>query len=158
MPRRLHHSLPDTIDVSHHHFYVTQCALPRSTKILLTHADELKSCIEFYHQTHKWFCRAFVIMPDHIHLLISPFPETSLSKLMQDWKRYTAKQFQIQWQESFFEHRLRSDESATDKASYMELNPVRARLVEKSIAWKWFGYFEQPVVGHNGLPNDSRSN
>jgi putative transposase len=141
MPRRLNHAPPHHIDASQSVFYVTQCALPRGTDILLEHAPELRASIETYHRIQKWFCRAFVIMPDHIHLLISPFPNRSLMKLMQDWKRYTAKNFNIKWQKNFFEHRLRSDESATNTAYYMELNPLRAQLVKHPSEWKWFGYF-----------------
>jgi putative transposase len=141
MPRSLNHTLPDHIDSSRHHFYVTQCIQERGSKILLDYAPDLVKSIERYHTNQKWFCRAYIIMPDHLHLLISPFPNHALTQLMQDWKRYTAKNFEIKWQKNFFEHRLRSDESANDKAYYMELNPIRAGLVKQPTEWKWFGYF-----------------
>lgn len=79
-------------------------------------------------------------MPDHIHLLITPNPDFSISSLMRTWKSYTARMFDIHWQSDFFEHRLRSNESSSNKAYYMELNPVRAGLMKESKEWKWFGY------------------
>ena len=89
-----------------------------------------------------WFCRAYVIMPDHCHLLIAPRAEKTISNLMRSWKSFLSRNHRITWQKDFFETRLRSTESASEKAHYMELNPVRAGLVANSKEWKWFGYGE----------------
>jgi putative transposase len=140
MGSRLHHVPPDSIQEDQHHFYVTQCVLPRNKPVLLDCAGNLVEAIHHYHKTNRWFCMAYVIMPDHVHLLLTPYPRTSLSKLMQQWKGYTAKTFGIKWQRNFFEHRLRNDESTKNKAAYMELNPLRKGLVQSSEKWPWFGY------------------
>jgi len=140
MPRRLRHALPPHIHPLQCHFYITQCALPRNRPTLIPVADDLVLSIRHYHQIQRWFCHAHVIMPDHLHLLIEPCPDRSIGALMRTWKSYTAKKLLIRWQDDFFDHRLRSDESAAEKARYMELNPVRANLVQNPEEWKWFGY------------------
>jgi hypothetical protein len=47
----------------------------------------------------------------------------------------------IDWQDDFFEHRLRNDESARQKADYILANPVRKGLVSRAEDWPhvWFG-------------------
>jgi REP element-mobilizing transposase RayT len=140
MPRRLRHASPDSIRVEDHIFYITQCALPRGQNILLPCAGSLVSSICHYHDNGSWFCHAYVIMPDHVHLLIQTDGRIPLGTTLRNWKRFTARQQGIKWQRDFFDHRLRSEESAAEKARYMELNPVRAGLASEDGQWKWFGY------------------
>jgi hypothetical protein len=61
--------------------------------------------------------------------------------VVSGWKKWTASQLGIGWQRDFFEHRLRNDESARQKADYILYNPVRAGLVERPEDWPyvWFG-------------------
>jgi REP element-mobilizing transposase RayT len=43
------------------------------------------------------------------------------------------------WQRSFFDHRVRSNESEAETIEYIRMNPVRARLVEHQDDWPWTG-------------------
>jgi putative transposase len=140
MAHQLNHQVPSQICTQDPCFYITQCALPRKTDVLSIHASQLVKAIHFYHNNLKWRCYAYVIMPDHLHLLVQLHIDHSISALMKNWKSYTARKLGIKWQKDFFEHRLRSAESIKDKAYYMELNPIRAGLVQNLNDWKWFGY------------------
>ena len=51
------------------------------------------------------------------------------------WKEHLAKQGGVKWQRDFFDHRLRSDESARAKASYIRENPVRKGLATSADTW-----------------------
>lgn len=92
---------------------------------------------------------AGVVMPDHVHLLLSvlrdergwPFP---LVEIMQSLKGSTAHRINKLlrrsgpvWQEESFDHVLRSDESLKAKCEYIRQNPVRAGLVEKPEDYRW---------------------
>jgi len=46
-----------------------------------------------------------------------------------------SRQLAVEWQQDFFEHRLRHDESAREKADYILANPVRAGLVARPEDW-----------------------
>ena len=48
--------------------------------------------IDFYRVKHNFKLLGYVIMPDHIHVLICPQADIAISKIMQDIKRYSAKQ------------------------------------------------------------------
>ena len=61
--------------------------------------------------------------------------EHEMPKVIVAWKRYAASKHSIVWQQGFFDHRLRRDESWEEKADYILQNPVRAGLVEREDQW-----------------------
>jgi len=84
-----------------------------------------------------WFCHIAVLMPDHIHLLLN-FPDVpSFTQIIGGWKHWLAKQHGISWQENFFDHRIRQEESFGEKADYILQNPVRAGLIGKAEDWPY---------------------
>jgi len=113
-------------------------------------------------------CIGFVIMPDHVHVLIM-FSETGqLSQFMQQWKGRSSKRMKRfaaeslpefvsrfpktdpVWQVRFYSFEVHSTEKLEEKLNYIHLNPVRARLVESPKDWKWSSarwYLEKRSVG-----------
>ena len=87
-------------------------------------------------------------MPDHLHALLS-FPPSGkpLRLLVSKWKEWTAKKLAIQWQQDFFEHRIRHDESRREKVDYILANPIRAGLASRPGEWPfvYFGNGQKPV-------------
>ena len=63
-----------------------------------------------------------------------------MESVVSKWKEWTAKTLDLVWQRDFFEHRLRNDESRSQKADYILANPVRKQLVERPEDWA-FVYF-----------------
>ena len=76
-------------------------------------------------------------MPDHLHALIAVPDAESLTPLVRMWKSYQTKTIGINWQSGFFDHRLRSDESLTEKAHYIRMNPERAGLITHAADWPY---------------------
>ncbi len=87
----------------------------------------------------------YVIMPDHIHLFVRGGADFSLGSwiglLKQALARATKLSRRIEqiWQEGFFDHVLRTDESYSQKWNYVRENPVRARLVRSPEEWPYQG-------------------
>lgn len=120
-------------------FFITICTEPRGTNQLCLDkvGIEALKAIRHYHEKQKWFCHLALLMPDHVHFILS-FPDVpSFSPLIGDWKRWLTMRQKIQWQENFFDHRLRGDESLRHKADYILHNPVRAGYVEKFEDWPY---------------------
>src|SRR5262245_50177555 len=101
---------------------------------------------ESIHQSFLHFCRRaadrrvfvgrYVIMPGHMHLFVAFAPgSTSLSEWLKSLKNGLFRTLRANgrasphWQEGFFDHVLRSQESYSEKWDYVLLNPVRAGLV-----------------------------
>ncbi len=76
-------------------------------------------------------------MPDHIHLIIALPEHAKLGRIVGDWKKWLTQNHKIVWQEDFFDHRLRHDESSRDKGDYILHNPVRAGLVDQAQDWPY---------------------
>jgi putative transposase len=88
-----------------------------------------------YHERARWNMDLLLLMPDHLHALIGIDGHDSLSELIRDFKRITAKLSGVEWQRNFFDHRLRHDESLTEKFAYICQNPVRAGLIQNEADW-----------------------
>ena len=82
---------------------------------------------------------AFVVMPDHLHLMFSLAGNRTLSSVIGAVKRHSARQINkifsmpgnTVWQRSFHDHALRRDEDIVHAARYVIANPLRAGLVSK---------------------------
>lgn len=76
-------------------------------------------------------------MPDHLHALILFEGEKRMVDVIKDWKRWTARTLKLNWQNGFFDHRLRNQDSAEQKRDYILENPVRAGLCTRPEDWPY---------------------
>ena len=87
----------------------------------------------------------YVIMPDHVHLFIRGDYNFRLGPWIGALKQALAKASKLSrakgqiWQEGFFDHVLRSNESYRQKWNYVRENPVRAGLVKSAKDWPYQG-------------------
>ena len=110
-------------------------------------------------QSHGWLVGRYVVMPDHVHFFCAESADGAchkLSRFIGGWKEWTAKELSRVvslpapvWQERFFDHVLRSDESYAEKWAYVRENPVRAGLASTWAAWPSQGFvdFDFPNEG-----------
>lgn len=105
-------------------------------------ADLLEECFKF-HNGKKYRLSSWVVMPNHVHFLVTPFEGNSLSGILHTLKSYTAHeankilgrggQF---WQREAFDRYIRNEKHFSNTVRYVEENPVRAGLCEHSSFWK----------------------
>jgi putative transposase len=60
-----------------------------------------------------------------------------MTRAVMNWKSWLAKTEGIHLQKNFFDHRLRNDNEAGQKAEYILLNPVRAGLITRAGDWPY---------------------
>jgi len=94
-------------------------------------------------QLRKWRVLAGVIMPDHSHWIVSPIGDRELSvgDFSEGFKRVLRKTLGLQpweWQRGCFDRLLRSDENLHSKWTYVQDNPVRHGLVQRSQDWPYY--------------------
>ncbi len=77
----------------------------------------------------------FVIMPNHVHVLVRPLMDHNLSGTLQGWKSVTAHEINKHlkrqgklWQDESFDHIVRTEEQLERFACYIRENPVKAGL------------------------------
>src|SRR5271170_6962692 len=91
----------------------------------------------YHHRGTAYLLHEFVVMPDHIHVLLTP--KTSLEKAAQFIKggfSYRAKKelesnMEI-WQKGFSDHRIRDADDYVQRVLYIRENPVRKHLCERA--------------------------
>ena len=99
-------------------------------------AQLMMDLLDHYRDQKRYALHEFVIMPDHLHLLLTPAADISLERAVQlikggfSYRLGKAKRGLV-WQESFTNHRIRDDDDYAHHAEYIRMNPVRARLVER---------------------------
>jgi putative transposase len=79
----------------------------------------------------------YVVMPNHVHLLVAPMEEHGLSAILKSWKGFTAREInrlngtsgQV-WQHESFDHLVRHAGSLEAFGRYIEENPRKAKLRE----------------------------
>ena len=132
--RDYHHKLEQYLDRS-----CGECWL-RRTEI----AELVANALCFFAGT-RYRLSAWVVMPNHVHAVLWPMPNHTLSKIVQSWKRFTAREAnkllsrtgQEFWQPEAFDHWIRSDEEYGRCCRYVANNPVKARLCPAPEDWRW---------------------
>lgn len=131
--RRLWHDVPHWVEDGAWFFITVNCAdRMREQLTLPTVATPLLDAARSYHDQGKWHLG--LLMPDHWHAIMG-FPRGKpMAELVKDWKRYTKRTLGIDWQDGFFDHRLRND-VVTSKFYFIRRNPVVKGLCETSEDW-----------------------
>ena len=140
VPRRksLPHEIPLWVDPQKEIYFITVKCEARGINQLATDniATAIFETIQHRLEQGLWWPHIFLLMPDHVHALISFPPSGKPIKLVvRKWKEWTAKTIGINWQRDFFEHRLRQEESRRAKADYILQNPVRKKLTAHPEDW-----------------------
>jgi len=87
---------------------------------------------------------AFVLMPDHFHVLLTPAPPRTLERVMQLIKGGSAHRMGKElsfpfpvWHRGFSDHRIRDWRDYETHLHHIELNPVKRKLADAPAAYCW---------------------
>jgi REP element-mobilizing transposase RayT len=90
----------------------------------------------------RYLLSAWCIMPNHVHLVVTPLPGHDLSNILHSWKSFSANGINRLrggtgpiWERESFNHMIRSEEHLKLFVQYIEENPVRARLCRFPEEW-----------------------
>ena len=126
------------------YFVTTKCWQGRTVFQIAEIADILLQTLFTYRDRGLYLLHEFVVMPNHLHLLITPSPTTSLEKAMQSIKGGSSYRVHKQrnqkielWQVGFHDWTIRDYNDWQTKVEYIRNNPVRAKLVEKPQDWPY---------------------
>jgi putative transposase len=98
--------------------------------------DLLLAVLELMRVRYRFAVIGYVVMPEHVHLLISEPLIGDPSKIIQAVKLSVSRRLAIKgefsgkfWQSSFYDFNLWSQQKEVEKLKYMHRNPVRRGLV-----------------------------
>ncbi|MFC3150878.1 transposase [Litoribrevibacter euphylliae] len=103
--------------------------------------------LEEYTQKYQVSVHAFVLMTNHVHLLMAPTESNGISKVMQSLGRYYVRYFNhtykrtgTLWEGRYKSSLIDSDNYFLTVSRYIELNPVRAAMVQHPAEYPWSSY------------------
>jgi REP element-mobilizing transposase RayT len=120
----------------------------------------LRHCLHDHER--RFQLHAAVVMPDHVHLLLTPLLDEkgwphalpSILKLLKGTSARSVNQLLGScgpvWQEESLDHVPRSQESLGEKLEYIRQNPVRRGLVKRPEDYPWL-WVEQATCGTDTL-------
>jgi len=103
----------------------------------------LESLLGYRDQGH-YALHAFVLMPEHFHVLITPAENVALERAMQFIKGGSAHRIRDErkltfplWQRGFSDHRIRDCDDYQIHVRYIEQNPVKRRIAGSAQEYAW---------------------
>ena len=133
----------------------------RRKPILIEHIDLLRYAFKLSKKKYRYKIDAIVILPDHIHMIITPSEATDYSKIVSAIKRSFVygldqkikdeakaeisnskyyRQYSGIWQERFYEHTIRDEKDWLEKMEYIRNNPIKHNYVENLADWSYTSF------------------
>lgn len=107
-------------------------------------ADMVATAVRYF-EGQRYLLDAWVVMPNHVHAVLWPMPNHTLSEILKNWKGFTAREANKMlrqvgatfWQPESFDHWIRDDNEKARIWRYVVNNPVKARLCAAPEDWRW---------------------
>lgn len=128
-------------------------------------AKIVQEALLFFHED-RYRVHAWVVMPNHFHVLFQPINGWDLSKIVGSWKKYTARRiinfikklsersanqeidgprntervsaFSVPvWHREYWDRFIRDKRHYSKTIDYIHNNPVTAKLVRQAVDWPW---------------------
>jgi len=118
-----------------------------------------------YFNEERYHLYAWVVMPNHFHVLFQPVNGWAMAKIVASWKRFTATEIKIVlrarqesarqesgdpgsanlrigiseplWPREYWDRYIRSEKHLRATIAYIEQNPVKADLCSNEAEWRW---------------------
>jgi putative transposase len=146
-----------------HHLHFITCSCYRRLSFLRTarSRDCFLSILEQTRVRYRFVVVGYVVMPEHVHLLISEPEVGTPSTVMQVLKQRTARALLAKkkrvdlrqrglfedaivrtpfWQARFYDFNMWTTKKRVEKLRYMHRNPVKRGLVSSPEQWRWSSY------------------
>jgi len=127
-------------------FFVTTDLARNVVALSPAECDLVLEALAVHHCPGNFLLLAYVVMPDHMHLLLAP-QEQTLPQILRDLKSKSGHEIARRrsvpgpiWQPRYFDNIIRRVRHFWEKLDYIHQNPVEAALVGQPHEWKWSSY------------------
>ncbi|MCC5845269.1 MAG: transposase [Verrucomicrobia bacterium] len=115
------------------------CALRQAA-----HAVKMRDTLLHFHEI-RYRLFAWVIMPNHVHVLFETFPDWPMDGVVNGWKKCSATEIlrdhqslpRPLWQREFWDRYTRNLRHFRKTVDYIHQNPVKAGLASRAEDWPW---------------------
>jgi putative transposase len=132
-------------DTGHSHFVTFTCFHRRTAFLRVEAREEFERALERVRRTYGMCIYGYVIMPDHIHLLVRETERESLAVAIKSLKQGVARRLirnfdKHFWQKRYYDLNIRNRRQFIEKLRYIHRNPVKAGLCQEPVDWKWSSF------------------
>ena len=124
--------------------YFVTWRLDKSQAFLSAAESEIVASAIKHFDRQRYDPMAYVVMPNHVHILVRPYEQFLLQDIVRSWKSFTAYKLQRQsgkqgriWQEEYFDRIMRDEAEFFEKAQYILNNPLKIQPQSKEYPWVW---------------------
>jgi putative transposase len=136
------------------HFLTFSCYRRRANFASAQCRAVFEVSLEKVRQQYGFCVYGYVVMPEHVHLLVSEPERGELARALQSLKQSVARTLALRavdpfWQARYYDFNVWSEHKFLEKLRYIHRNPVRRGLVARPQDWKWSS-FRHYVCGEPG--------
>lgn len=117
--------------------------------------------LEAVRQRYNFVVAGYVLMPEHVHLLVNEPEIGPLATALQTLKQQTSKNLKKSnpaqfWQRRYYDFNVHSETKTVEKLKYIHRNPVKRGLVTKPEDWRWssFRHYATGEIGTIEIESD----
>jgi putative transposase len=127
------------------HFLTFSCYKRRPNFGTPESRTTFESALERVRQNYSLYVYGYVIMPEHVHMLISEPEHGTLAQAMQSLKQGVARRLAPRaadsfWQARYYDFNVWSEKKFVEKLRYIHRNPVERGLVARPEDWAWSSF------------------
>ena len=115
--------------------------------------ETFEAVLEQLRARHQARVYAYVLMPEHVHLLINEPPRILLAQFLKAVKQIASRKLRGRrekfWQERYYDSNVHGEKERADVIRYIHRNPVKRGLVTRPEEWPWssFRHYATGVAG-----------
>ena len=137
------------------HDYFFTIVTHKRNPILIKNINLLKQSFKHSKQTFDYEIKAITVLPEHLHMIITPKDVNEYPNIIKSIKQYFSKHIDSKyyahiaqsesrrkkgykpiWQKRYYEHTIRDEKDFKIRFDYIHFNPVKHGLVSKVKDWK----------------------
>jgi putative transposase len=133
------------------HFLTFSCHDRLPYLDIIAARDLFERVLEQMRRRYVFHVFGYVIMPEHVHMLVSEPARGMLDRAIQSLKTSVSKQSKQRpfWLARYYDFNVHSEEKRVEKLRYMHRNPVARGLVSRPEEWRWSS-FRHYLTGEPG--------
>ncbi len=134
--------------------FVSFCCYDRRPLFLTkTTKETFETALERVRHSFGLCVYGYVVMPEHVHLLIGEPQHGILAHMLKSLKQGVSGRFDREaehfWQKRYYDFNVRNQRQFAEKLGYIHRNPVKRGLCERPEGWEWSS-FRHYAIGIEG--------
>ena len=115
--------------------------------------ETVEAVLEQTRARHQARVYAYVLMPEHVHLLVNEPPKIVLAQFLKAVKQMTSRKLRGArekfWQQRYYDSNVHGEQVRSEVIRYIHRNPVKRGLVARPEDWPWSS-FRHYATGYEG--------